>query len=93
MRQDIHKLNEIQRKMDIWQSAIGWARQNGANIRKGKISKDLARVRIQEAGLREQWNELFPDYAFSEEDVIMAKEVLEERNKFYSKLKKKEGKE
>ena len=92
IREDIQKTKEINRKMDGWQPALDWARENGAAIRKGKISKQLARVRIQEAGLREQWNQQFPDYAFTEDDVIRARHELDERAKYYAK-KHKERKE
>lgn len=74
--------------MDGWQPAIDWARENGANIRKGKTSKWLARVRIEEAGLREEFNARYPDYAFSEKDVDYARAVLTDRKEFYSKFKK-----
>lgn len=82
----------IQAKMDAWQPAIDWAREHGARIRKGKVSKHLARVRIDEAGLRTQWNELYPDYAFSEKDVRYSKMILKDREELYSKFKKRKKK-
>jgi len=91
IREDMEKTKMVQRKMDGWQPALDWARENGANIRKGKISKWLAWVRVDEAGLRDQWNEKFPDYRFNDRDLERAKEVLEDRKQFYSKLKKKGG--
>lgn len=88
-KSDIAKLNAIEAKKNGWQPALDWARENGANIRKGKISKWLARVRIDEAGLRDEWNQRYPDYKFSEKDVDYAKSILEGRAEYYSKFKKK----
>lgn len=81
-------MNRIQEKVDGWQPALDWAREHGANIRKGKISKYLARVRIDDAGLRGEWNKLFPDYAFSEHDVDVARDILDNRRDYYDNLKK-----
>ena len=81
-------MNRIQEKLDGWQPALDWATEHGANIRKGKISKYLARVRIDDAGLREEWNERFPDYAFSKHDVDVARDILDNRRDYYDNLKK-----
>ena len=84
----MERIATIQSKMDRWQLAIEWAREHGAKIRRGKVTKQLARVRIYEAKLMKQWNEQFPDLAFDEADVEKSKEFLKDRDAMYSRRKK-----
>lgn len=79
---------EAKRKMDLYNESIDWAREHGANIRKGRITKDLSRYRIFSAGLMDEYNSRFPDFAFTEEDVRRGVERLEERDREYEMRKK-----
>ena len=86
---------EKQRKMDNYNDALQWARENGANLRKGKISKDLATYRIYIAGLMDRFNEKYPEYAFTKNDVIGAVKRMEAKDRMYADRKvldKKTGK-
>lgn len=66
-----------------------WAREHGAELRKGKVSKDLAKFRIYKAGLMDQFNEAWPMYAFTYDDVKTASKRLIERDKEYADKPKK----
>lgn len=88
IRHQMEKDSIIQAKFDEWQLGLDWAREHGAKIRKGKTSKYTVRVRIYEAGLMDQWNELFPNYAFTDKDVKDAQSILKERKEFYAQFKK-----
>jgi len=76
-----------QKKFDDWNVAMDWAREHGVKLRRGKVNKHLARVRIYESGLMEQWNAAWPDFKFDKKDVDCAKEFLEERESFYANKK------
>lgn len=79
---------EAKRKMDLYNESLDWAREHGANIRKGRITKDLSRYRIFSAGLMNEYNSRFPEFAFTEEDVRRGVERLEERDREYEMRKK-----
>lgn len=70
-----------------WNYAMDWAREHGAKIRRGKVTKVQARARIYEAGLRKEFNHAWPTYGFSEIEGLQAKEELvsEERRRMYAK--------
>ena len=48
--------------VETWNFAMGWARDNGARIHKGKVTRTLARARIYEAGLMHEFNKAWPEY-------------------------------
>lgn len=91
-RQKIKKREELEKKRqesyDNWNTAMEWAREHGAEIRKGKVSKDLAKFRIFKAGLMEQFNETWPMYAFSQSDVEKSAKRLIQRDKEYATRRK-----
>lgn len=70
-----------------WNYAVSWAREHGAKIRPGKVTKIQARARIMDAGLRKEFNRAWPTYAFSEGEGLIAKEELvsPKRTEFYAK--------
>ena len=67
-----------------------WARDHGAELRKGKVSKDLAKLRIYKAGLMEEFSKEWPMYAFDFDAVKLASERLIKRDIEYSERKKPE---
>ena len=66
-----------------------WAREHGAELRKGKVSKDLAKFRIYKAGIIDEFNKEWPMYAFTYDDVKKASERLIERDKEFADKPKK----
>lgn len=82
--EQIGRINAIQSKMDRWQLALDWARMHGARIRRGKVSKDLACVRIYKAGLMNQWNKEFPELAFDLTDLQKSKYYLAKCDSLYA---------
>lgn len=80
---------ERQEAMDRYNAAIQWARDHGAELRKGKVSKDLAKFRIYKAGLMEEFNKEWPMYAFTYEDVQIASQRLIRRDIEFSRKPKK----
>ena len=84
---------ERQEAMDRYNAAVQWARDHGANLRKGKVSKDLMKFRIYKAGLMDEFNKAWPMFAFSEEDVKIASERLIERDIEYLHKPKKSKKD
>ena len=85
----LQKEKEFQESCDRWNAAMDWAREHGADLRKGKVSKDLAKFRIYKAGLMEEFNEAWPMYSFNYEQVELAAKRLIERDKEFAKKKKK----
>ena len=78
---------EKQAKIDRWNDAIEWARKNGANIRHGKVTKDLCKYRIYSAGLMERFSKEYPEFAFNLNDVMISVERLKERDAAYAEKK------
>lgn len=85
----LQKEKEFQESCDRWNAAMDWAREHGADLRKGKVSKDLAKFRIYKAGLMDEFNEAWPMYSFTYEQVELAAKRLIERDKEFAKKKKK----
>lgn len=77
-----------QRRVENWPLALEWARENGADLRRGETSRELAIVRIHEAGLMDAFNLEWRDFEFSEDEVETARKVLRNREEFYAKKRK-----
>lgn len=69
--------------IDRWNESLDWAREHGAQIRRGKITKDLAYYRIYAAGLMEEYSSHFPEFSFDLGRVKTGVERLKARDEEY----------
>lgn len=60
-----------------WNRAVAWARRKGVSLRNGKVSSAMLRVKVHDAGLTDEWNAAWPQFAFDEEGYIWAAKEIE----------------
>lgn len=86
-REDEARREEAMREraeaLDRWNKSLDWAREHGAQIRRGKITKDLAYYRIYAAGLMEAYSAQHPEFKFDRDRVLEGVMRLKERDEYY----------
>lgn len=73
--------DETPRTIFTWNAAMDWAREKGVPLKKGKVTKETAHLRIYEYGLMDEFNREWPEYQFHINSVEKAKELQEARGR------------
>lgn len=80
--------NIPEESMDQWHKACDWARERGVKIRRGKVTLALAITRVGDAGLMEEWNATWPQFAFIPEKLEESREAVERRKMYYGRMER-----